>query len=94
MKGLFCRLFTPWRAGVYYPDEERYFRFLSRYNRCCNLLRVILFAGAAVMLLVGYAGVSTHPYYAICVALLVLALGLSLAIAQNEKQLPEELRQK
>ncbi len=90
MKDFFCKLATPWRAGALFDGDAPYFRFLARYNRCCNFLRVLLFAGAAVMLLIGYAGVSTQPYYAICVALLVIAMGLTLIIAQNEKQLPEE----
>lgn len=94
MKDFFCKLVTPWRAAACFDGDEAFFRFLTRYNRRCNTLRAILFAGAAVMLLIGYAGVSTQPYYAICVALLVLALGLSLIIAQNEKQLPDDMRQK
>lgn len=92
MKDFFCRLITPWRAAALFDGDEAFFRFLSRYNRRCNTIRVLLFAGALIMLLIGYAGASTQPYYAVCVALLVLALGLSLLIAQNEKQLPEDMR--
>ena len=94
MKDFFCRLVTPWRAGALFDTDEAFFQYLSRYNKRCNTIRVILFAVALVMLLIGYAGVSTQPYYAICVAALVVALGLSLIIAQNEKQLPEDMRQK
>lgn len=94
MNNFFCRLVTPWRASALFDTDEAFFGFLSRYNKRCNTIRVILFAVALVMLLIGYAGVSTQPYYTICVAALVVALGLSLVIAQNEKQLPEDMRQK
>ena len=94
LKDFFCRLVTPWRAQALFDEDEAFFQFLSRYNRRCNTVRAVLFAAAAIMLIIGYAAASTQPYYSICVALLVVALGLSLIIAQNEKLLPEDMRQK
>ena len=61
-------------------------------------MRVVLFAVAAAALLIGYASSDSvayvHPWYTITVAAMALGLGLSLLIAQNEKCLPPELRQK
>ena len=61
-------------------------------------LFVVLFAVAAAALLIGYASSDSvayvHPWYTITVAAMALGLGLSLLIAQNEKCLPPERRQK
>ena len=99
-----CKAFTPWRAGAYFEDEAAYCDFLVRYNKTCNTIRVILFAAAAILLFIGYnvsdggswsiAAISDHPYYIIAVGVLVLALGVSHIIIENEKQLPDELRMK
>ena len=94
MNNFFCRLVTPWRTGALFDTDEAFFRFLVSYDRRCNTVRVVMFAVAFVMLLMGYAGKSTQPYYAVCVIALVVALGLSLIIAQNEKQLPDDRQQK
>lgn len=82
--------FAPWTAADCFDTDEAFLNYLRFYNRVCNTLRVILFAAAFVLLMIGYAGSSTQPYYAICVGTLVIALGLSLLIAKNEKLLPEE----
>lgn len=82
--------FAPWTAADCFCTDEAFFAYLRFYNRVCNTLRVILFAAAFVLLIVGFAGASTQPYYYICAGVLVVALGLSLLIAQNEKLLPEE----
>ena len=105
MKTGLCRLFAPWRAEHTFDDLDAYFAFLVRYNKVMNAIRVILFAAAAVLLIVGYAvddgaggysiaAIATHPFYLIAVAVLVAALGASLVIIQNEKQLPQALQQK
>lgn len=94
MKQFFCKLVTPWLAEPYFDGQDAFYPFLVRYNHRCNTVRSILFVIAEILLVIGYGAVSTMPYYPICVALLVIALALSLIIAQNEKQLPEELRQK
>ena len=92
------KLFTPWLAGDAFADEADYSAYLVRYDKVCNVLRVVLFAVAAAALLIGYASSDSvayvHPWYTITVAAMALGLGLSLLIAQNEKCLPPELRQK
>ena len=56
-------------------------------------MRVILFAVAAVGLILSYAS-DRKLYNYIAAGVLVVALGITLVISENEKQLPEELRQK
>ena len=91
MRSFFCKLFTPWKAERYFDDLDIFFEFLLRRNRALNTVRVIFFAIAAACLMLGYA-FDPQPYNAIAVGALVLALGLSLVILQNEKQLPPELQ--
>ena len=59
LNNFFCRLVTPWRAGALFDTDEAFFRFLVSYDRRCNTIRVVMFAVAFVMLLMGYAGEST-----------------------------------
>ena len=66
---------------------------LVRRNRFLNAVRVILFAVAAVGLILSYAS-DRKLYNYIAAGVLVVALGITLVISENEKQLPEELRQK
>ena len=91
------KLFTPWLAEDQFDDSDAFCAYLVRYNKVCNTIRVILFAIAGVMLLIGYASTESvayvHPWYTIAVAAMVLALGISLLISKNEKSLPPELRQ-
>lgn len=104
MRRFFCKAFTPWRSEAYFEDDDTFCGYLVRYNRVCNTIRVILFAAAAILLFIGYnasdseswsiAAISDHPYYIIAVGVLVLALGVSLIMIENEKKLPEELRAK
>lgn len=91
MHSFFCKLFTPWKAERYFDDLDVFFEFLLRRNRALNTVRVIFFAIAAVCLMLGYA-FDPQPYNSVAVGALVLALGLSLVILQNEKQLPPELQ--
>ena len=91
MKKFLCKLFAPWTAERFFDDLDKYFAFLLRRNRTLNTVRVVFFLIAAVCLMLGYA-FDPQPYNAIAVAALVLALGLSLVIIQNEKQLPPELQ--
>lgn len=92
------KLFAPWLAGDTFEDDDAFFAYLVRYDKICNAVRVVLFAVAALALLIGYAASDSvayvHPWYTIAVAAMALALGVSLLIAQNEKCLPPELRQK
>lgn len=93
MGSFFVKLFAPWKAEAEFEDEDAFRQFLLRRNRALNALRVVLFAAAAVCLLASYAfEIRTLDYAA--VGALVVALGATLVIAENEKQLPEELRQK
>lgn len=92
------KMFTPWLAGDCFADDDAFFAYLLRYNQVCNAIRVVLFVIAAVTLMIGYASSDSvafvHPWYTIAVAAMALALGVSLLIAQNEKALPPDLRQK
>ena len=54
-------------------------------------MRVVFFLIAAACLMLGYA-FEPQPYNSVAVGALVLALGLSLVIIQNEKQLPPEIQ--
>ena len=89
MKRFFCKLFAPWAAEDFFDDLNDYFAFLLRRNRVLNAVRVVLFLIAAVCLILGYA-FEPQPYNSAAVGALILALGLSLVIIQNEKQLPRE----
>lgn len=93
MKQFFVRLFAPWKAEAYFDDLDAFYAFLLRRNKALNAVRVVFFLVAAVCLMLGYA-FEPKPYNTYAVGALVLALGLSLAIGQNEKQLPEELLEK
>ena len=55
MGAFFIRLFAPWRAGRFFEREEDFQQFLVRRNRFLNAVRVILFAVAAVGLILSYA---------------------------------------
>ena len=104
MRAFLCKTFTPWRAGEYFESYDAYCSFLVRCNKICNAVRIVMFAAAAVLLFIGYnasdggswsiAAISDHPYYIIAVGVLVIALGMSLVIIENEKQLPKELHMK
>ena len=89
MGNFFCRLFAPWKAEGCFDELDDFYDFLLRRNRALNAVRVLFFA--AVCLMLGYA-FEPQPYNFLAVGALVLALGLSLVIIQNEKQLPPELQ--
>ena len=90
--GSFVRkLFAPWTAGDCFDDLDDFYVFLLRRNKLLNAVRVVLFVVAAVCLMLSYA-FEPQPYNSLAVGALVLALGLSLVIIQNEKQLPPELQ--
>ena len=90
--GSFMRkLFAPWTAGDCFDDLDDFYVFLLRRNKLLNAVRVVLFVVAAVCLMLGYA-FEPQPYNSVAGGALVLALGLSLVIIQNEKQLPPELQ--
>mgnify|MGYP004629502603 FL=1 len=91
MGSFFRKLFAPWTAEVCFDDSDDFYAFLLRRNKILNAVRVVFFLIAAVCLMLGYA-FEPQPYNAIAVGALVLALGLSLVIIQNEKQLPPELK--
>lgn len=91
MGNFFCRLFAPWKAEGCFDDPDDFYDFLLRRNRVLNAVRVLFFAAAAVCLMLGYA-FEPQPYNAVAVGALVVALGLSLVIIQNEKKLPPELQ--
>lgn len=93
MTQFFVKLLAPWKAEAYFDDPDDFYDFLLRRNRLLNGVRTVFFLIAAVCLMLGYA-FEPKPYNYYAVGALVLALGLSLAIIQNEKQLPEELREK
>lgn len=105
MKSWLKKTFTPWKSASEFDSEDAFFAHLVRMNKALNAIRVILFAAAAVLLLLGYgadepgagysiAAIRTQPYYLIAVLTLLAALGVSLLIIQNEKPLPPELRMK
>lgn len=93
MGNFFCKLLAPWKAESLFDDPDDFYDFLLRRNKALNAVRVLFFAVAAVCLMLGYA-FQPQPYNAVAVGALVLALGLSLVIQQNEKQLPPELQNK
>lgn len=93
MVAFFKKLFAPWSAAGCFDSEASYHDFLLRRNRLLNAVRVVLFAAAAVCLILSYATDNTL-FNTVAVGVLVLALAASLVIIENEKQLPEELRQK
>ena len=93
MGNFFCKLFAPWKAEALFDDPDDFYDFLLRRNKALNAVRVLFFAVAAVCLMLGYA-FQPQPYNAVAVGALVLALGVSLIIQQNEKQLPPELQSK
>ena len=93
MGNFFCKLFAPWKAESLFDDPDNFYDFLLRRNKTLNAVRVLYFAVAAVCRLLGYA-FQPQPYNTVAVCALVLALGLSLVIQQNEKQLPSELQSK
>ena len=81
MSDFFCKLFTPWNAAPLFDSEAKFHAF------------IILFAIAAVCLLVSYA-LDTRIGNYIAVGVLVLAIGVTLLYARNEKALPEGMRDK
>ena len=92
MQQFLVKLFAPWKAEACFDDLDAFYAFLLRRNKALNAVRVFFFLIAAVCLMLGYA-FEPKPYNDCAVAALVLALGLSLAILQNEKQLPDDLRE-
>lgn len=91
MNKFFCKLFAPWKAERFFEALDDFYDFLLRRDRTLNAIRVVFFLIAAVSLMLGYA-FEPQPYNSVAVGALVVALGLSLVIIQNEKQLPPELR--
>ena len=89
MKSFFCKLLLPWTAAFCFDAPDDFYQFLLRRNRLLNTIRVILFAVAAVALMLGYA-LDGGPYNTVALIALVIALAVSLVIIQNEKQLPRE----
>ena len=93
MKNVFVKLLAPWKASGCFSSEADFQDFLLRRSRALNAVRVVFFAVTVVCLILSYATDWTWFNY-IAAGAMVLALGLTLVIIQNEKQLPEELRQK
>ena len=91
MGSFFRKLFAPWTAEACFDELDDFYDFLLRRNKALNAVRVVFFLIAAACLMLGYA-FEAQPYNSIAVGALVLALGLSLVIIQNEKQLPPELQ--
>ena len=101
---ILCKLMAPWKCAHLFQSQNAFFAFLAKRNRFLNGLRVILFVITAILLFLGYnaddgggwslAAIRNQPYYLLAVLSLVLALGATLVIAENEKQLPEELHLK
>ena len=91
MTRFFVKLFAPWKAEACFDDVDDFYDFLLRRNKALNGVRTVFFLIAAVCLMLGYA-FEPKPYNYYAVGALVLALGLSLVILQNEKQLPPELQ--
>ena len=79
------------QLGDCFDDLDDFYAFLLRRNKLLNAVRVVFFLIAAACLMLGYA-FEPQPYNSVAVGALVLALGLSLVIIQNEKQLPPELQ--
>ena len=103
MKDFLCRLFTPWNAADQFETDDAFYGFLLGRNKVLNTIRVILFAAAFVLLVIGYAvsdttsgysiaDIANQPFYLIAVGVMVIALLLSLVMIQNEKQLPRGMR--
>ena len=70
-----------------------------------NIIRVVLFAVTMVLLILGYAisdtgngysiaDLANQPFYLIAVVVLVIALGISIVMIENEKQLPKDMQSK
>lgn len=93
MKNFFIKLFAPWKAAGCFASETDFQDFLLRRDRALNAVRVVFFAVTVVCLIMAYATDWTYFNY-IAAGAMLLALRLTLVIIQNEKQLPEELRQK
>lgn len=92
MRDFFVKLFAPWKAAACFDAEAVFHGFLLRRNRALNAVRVVFFAVTLVCLILAYATDRTYFNY-IAAGAMVLALGLTLVIMQNEKQLPQELRE-
>lgn len=105
MKDFFCRLFAPWRAGDQFESADAFYGFLLGRNKVLNVIRVVLFAVTMVLLILGYAvsdtgngysiaDLASQPFYLIAVGILVAALGVSVVMIENEKQLPKDMQSK
>lgn len=92
MRTLLLKTFMPWKAAGLFAHEEQFHAFLLRCNKRLNTVRVILFALAAVCLMLSYA-LELPLYNYIAVGALCVALVLTLMHGENEKKLPEHLRQ-
>lgn len=92
MSKFFCKLFTPWRAAAYFDDKEQFQDFLLKVSRRLNTFRIVMFAITAICLIVAYMYDQVTLNY-VGVGFLVFALGATVVIGENDKQLPEELRQ-
>lgn len=90
---LLKKLFTPWSSADCFDSDEAFCAYLVRYDRVLNAVRVVLFLVAVVGLILSYA-TDRAQYNYVAAGVMAVALGLSLIIIQNEKQLPEELRGK
>ena len=105
MKDFFCRLFAPWKAGDQFESADAFYGFLLGRNKVLNIIRVLLFAVTMVLLILGYAvsdtdngysiaDLANQPFYLIAVIVLVVALGISVVMIENEKQLPKDMQSK
>lgn len=92
MRDFFVKLFAPWKAAACFDAEAAFHGFLLGRNRALNAVRVVFFAVTLVCLILAYATDRAYFNY-IAAGAMVLALGLTLVIMQNEKQLPQELRE-
>ena len=85
----FWRTFAPWRAGAQFDTPAAFHAFLRRVNKRLGAVRAVLLVLAAAALMGSYA-FDVRKLDFVAVIALVLVLGLSLIILQNEKTLHEE----
>lgn len=93
MSQFFCKLFTPWNAERCFASEAQFHAFILGRNKALNTVRVILFAAAMLCLILSYATDIKRWNY-VAVAVLVVALVITLLYSKNEKALPEGMREK
>ncbi len=83
------RTFAPWRAGAQFDTPAAFHAFLHRVNKRLGAVRAVLLVLTALALMGSYA-FDIRRLDFVAVVALVLVLGLSLLILQNEKTLHEE----